>query len=141
MLTETSKFICMQWMIRSVGASVGAAIALGCNIDQIRPVGVPTPVFVVFIVIQCSSLLLSAVFIIDPKDVIRDDGTHLALFQPPTLKAELTAFAKCFLDKRLIILVPAIFSCEMALALVSTINGKNPLPFDHIHIPPIRSPN
>jgi hypothetical protein len=115
----------MQWMIRSVGASVGAAVALGANIDQIRPVGVPTSVFVAFIIIQCSSLLLSAFFIIDPKDVIRDDGTHLALFKPPTLKAELTAFAKCFLDRRLIILFPAIFSCEMALALVSTINGKS----------------
>jgi hypothetical protein len=115
----------MQWMIRAVGASTGAAISFGSTFTQTKASGVSTAVYVTFIAIQCCSLFLSAFLIIDPKNVVRDDGTHLAIFSPPTLSQELTALGKCFLDKRLIILLPAMLVCEMALALVSTINGES----------------
>jgi hypothetical protein len=121
---EKGKFICMQWMIRAVGASTGAAISFGSNIHQTKATGVSTGVYVAFIVIQCSSLFLSAFLIIDPKDVVRDDGTHLAVIKPPTLKDELRALGRCFMDKRMIMLIPAMLVCEMALALMSTINGR-----------------
>lgn len=119
------EFLAMQWMIRSVGASAGAAISFAVNIDQTKAGGVSGAIYIVFIVIQCSSLLLSAFLIIDPKDVIRDDGTHLAIFKPPYFKQEMKALGKCFVDRRLLILLPAMFVCEMALALVSTINGEH----------------
>lgn len=117
----------MPWMMRSVGATTGAAISFAVNINQTKAGGVSSTVYIVFIVIQCSSLLLSAFLLIDPKDVIRDDGTHLAIFKPPILKQEMKALGQCFVDKRFIILLPAMLVCEMALALVSTINGKHSL--------------
>ncbi len=63
------EFLAMQWMIRAVGASTGAAISFAVNIDQIKVGGVSGAVYIVFIAIQCSSLLLSAFLIIDPRDV------------------------------------------------------------------------
>jgi hypothetical protein len=111
-------------MIKSIGASTGAAITLGINIHVTKADGVSTAVYVVYIVMQCCALLFGAIFITDPRKVVRDNGTNLAIFKSPTLKQEMKALGRCFINKRLLILLPAILVCEMALALVSTINGK-----------------
>jgi hypothetical protein len=111
-------------MIKSIGASTGAAITLGINIHLTKADGVSTAVYIVYIVMQCCTLLFGTLFITDPRKVVRDDGIHLAIFKSPTLKQEMKAFGRCFINKRLLILLPAMLVCEMALALVSTINGE-----------------
>ncbi len=113
----------MQWMIRAVGACVGASVSLSSNIHAKTTKGVSDPVYIAFIAIQCSSLLLSAFLIVDPRDVVRDDGTHLAIIKRTSVKEELKSLGRCFLDKRLLFLLPSMLSCEMALALISTVNG------------------
>ncbi|KIX07404.1 uncharacterized protein Z518_02057 [Rhinocladiella mackenziei CBS 650.93] len=120
---EKGLFIAMQWAIRAVGATTAAAISLGINIDKTTTSGVADSVYIAFVVIQCSSLLLSAFLIVDTRKVKRDNGTHLAIVKQPTLMHEIKALARCFADKRLLLLVPASLGYEMALALVSTING------------------
>lgn len=116
-------FLAIQWALRSLGASVGAAIALGANFHQVKPVGVSPPVYIVFIVLQISSLLLSGLLIVDPKDVVRDDGTRLAAFDPPTFKAEIKKLRDCFTDKSILLLTPGMIVCEMPLGTLSTVNG------------------
>ena len=111
-------------MIRSIGASVGSAIALSVNIDKATPEGIGGGVYLTYVIIQCLPLFIAGFFIIDPKNVVRDDGTHLALFKPLTFKQQLKAFVKCFTNRQLLIMFPALLGCDMALALTSTINGK-----------------
>ncbi|TQS34079.1 hypothetical protein Golomagni_05551 [Golovinomyces magnicellulatus] len=117
-------FLYLQWALRSLGASVGAAIAFGVNYNQTKPVGVSSSVYIIFIVLQTASLLLSGFLIVDPKDVVRDDGTHLAEFQPPSFSTEIKRLRNCFTDRSLLLLTPAMVVCEMPLGTLSTVNGK-----------------
>lgn len=127
-------FLAVQWALRSFGASVGAAIAFAANFNQVKPVGVSPAVYITFIVVQISSLFLSGLLIVDPKDVVRDDGTRLAIFDPPTFQAEIKKLGKCFTDKSILLLTPAMVVCEMPLGMLSTVNGIVLPIFDSHHL-------
>lgn len=120
---QKGRFLAIQWALRSLGASVGAAIALACNVHQTTPVGVSAPVYVAFIVVQMASLLLSAFLIVNPRDVVRDDGTPVAKLQPSTFRAEIAKLRSCFANSNVLLLTPAMIVCEMPLAMLSTVNG------------------
>jgi len=111
-------------MIRAIGATVAASIAFGLNAGQTKAIGVSSSVYIAFICIECCSLLLIAFLLVEPKNVVRDDGTHIAKFKPTTVKQELKKLGLCFIDKKLLLLVPATLGCEMSLSLVSTVNGQ-----------------
>lgn len=111
-------------MLKSLGSAVGAMIAFGANYHQTKATGVSTPVYAVFVVIQCSSVLLSVFLLVAPEKVIRNDGTHIAIFKPPTVVAELKNMGKAFVDRKILILFPAMLVSEMPLALISTLNGE-----------------
>ncbi|KAI1618725.1 hypothetical protein EDD36DRAFT_402388 [Exophiala viscosa] len=116
-------YICLQWMIRAIGATVAASIAFGLNAGQTKAIGVSSFVYIAFICIECCSLLLIAFLLVEQKNVVRDDGTHIAKFKPTTVRQELKKLGLCFIDKKLLLLVPATLGCEMSLSLVSTVNG------------------
>ena len=63
--------------------------------------------------------------IVDPKNIVRDDGTHLAIFRRPPLLSELKEMAKIMCNVRYIILIIPMFCCEMALGLMSSVNGQS----------------
>lgn len=109
-------------MMKSVGAIVGSSIALSLNIDQLKPVGVSTPVYIIFIVLHSSAFFIALFFIVHPAKVIRPDGTHLAHFKQGHLWTEMKETTKIMFDKRYLLLAPAQISCEMALALSSSLN-------------------
>jgi hypothetical protein len=118
-------------MLHSLGSTVGAFIAFGGNIHQTSTQGVSDGVYIAFIVIMCSSILIGGVFIVDPRKVVRNDGTHIGIFKQEKIGKELKAMLKVFVDKRILLLTPAIFCGEMASALVSSINSKPFLAFVH----------
>lgn len=110
-------------MIRAFGATIGATISFAANFHQQQAVGVSSAVYAVFTVIHCFSMVIAFFFIIDPQKVVRDDGTHIAIFKRGKLSTELKSMIKAAIDPRIVILFPAMLVCEMALALVSSING------------------
>lgn len=68
--------------------------------------------------------LIGAFFlIVDPRQVVRDDGTHIAIFETPSVKKEIMGVLSVLKDPKIIILLPAMFVAEMCLALASSING------------------
>lgn len=75
------------------------------------------------IVIMCMAIVLAFVLIIDPKRVVRDDGTHIAIFKKSSVMEEIKGLIKLFTDWKVICLIPGIFVAEMDLALLSSING------------------
>jgi hypothetical protein len=108
--------------MKSVGAIVGSSISLSLSIDQTKPVGVSTPVYIAFIVIHASAFFIALFFIVDPKTVTRNDGTHIAVFHEAKFWPELKKTLALMVDYRYVLLVPAQLVCEMALALVSSVN-------------------
>ncbi|KAM5460956.1 hypothetical protein MferCBS49748_007571 [Microsporum ferrugineum] len=120
---DKARFISVQWILRSAGATVGAIIALSANFHQQKAVGVSSAVYGTFTAIHCLPFFIALFFLVDPQKVVRKDGTHIAIFKPTRLSVELKAMARSFFDPRIVILFPAILGCEMSLALVSSINA------------------
>lgn len=118
------QYISMQWAIRSGGATTGALIAFGSNFHQTSAAGVSTPVYATYVAIQTCAMFIAFFFIINPRKVVRDDGTHLAVFSRPTLASEGMGLVKIFFDPKYLILAIPMFCCEMALGLASSVNCK-----------------
>jgi hypothetical protein len=52
-------YIAWQLFLLSLGSAIGALVAFGINIYDSSPNGVPTSVYLVFIVIMASAMLLA----------------------------------------------------------------------------------
>lgn len=111
-------------MLHSLGSAVAAAIALGVNIDQTKTQGVATSVYITFIVIMSSSIVIGGLFVVNPRKVVRNDGTHIAIFKQAAIRTEFKEMLKVFIDPKILLLTPAIFVGEFAVAIVSSVNSK-----------------
>lgn len=72
-----------------------------------------------------SAIIMDLILIVDPKDVVRDDGRHIAIFKKPNFKDEVRGILSVLVDPKIILFLPAMFCGEINLALVSSINGKS----------------
>ena len=113
----------MQWVLTSCGGTVGSLVAFGINVRQTGTVGVSNAVYIVFIVIMLTAIVTAFFFIVDPRKVVRDDGTHIAVFKQATVMTEVRGLIMLFTDVKILLLIPAIFVAEMCLALMSSINA------------------
>ncbi|KAJ9145453.1 Membrane transporter protein [Pleurostoma richardsiae] len=120
---DKAKYITYQWVLTSCGSTVGAIIAFGVNHNKEEATGVSTAVYVVFIVIMCAAIVLNFLLIVDPREVIRDDGRHIAIFKEPSITEEVKGILSVLTDPKIIILIPAMFVGEMNLAVTSSINA------------------
>lgn len=111
-------------MLHSLGSAVAAAIALGVNIDQTKTQGVATSVYITFIVIMSSAIIIGGLFVVNPRKIVRNDGTHIAIFKQAAIRTEIKEMLKVFVDRRILLLTPAIFIGEFAVAIVSSVNSK-----------------
>lgn len=107
-----------------MGATVGASIAFGANFDATAAVGVSTGVYIAFILIQSAAILIAAFLVVHPSKVIRDDGSHIAIFPKKSLWAELKGMCLAAIDPRYLIMAVPMFCCEMALGLLSSVNSR-----------------
>lgn len=117
-----TKYISVQWSTRSFGATIGGLIAFAANYKHTSAQGVSNGVYGAFVAIQFCAFILAFCFIVDPRTVVRDDGTHLAIFRRPGLVEELKGLGKAAIDPRFLILLPPMLACEMALALIGSVN-------------------
>lgn len=69
---------------------------------------------------MCMAILIAFFFIIDPKKVVRDDGTHIAIFNDPNVMEEIRGLINLFTDWRILMLIPGIFVAEMNLVSSTT---------------------
>ncbi|KAK5124766.1 hypothetical protein LTR85_001479 [Meristemomyces frigidus] len=70
-----------------------------------------------------SAIVMDLLLIVDPKDVVRDDGRHIAIFKEPNLKEELSGVLAVMMDPKIIILLLPMYVGEVCLALTSSINS------------------
>ena len=64
---------------------------------------------------MCLAIVIALLFIISPKKVVRDDGTHIAIFKQPRVMEEIKGLAIWFTDLKILALIPGIFVAEMNL--------------------------
>lgn len=62
--------------------------------------------------------------LVSPKDVVRDDGRHIAIFKHPSMASEIKGIMSVATDPKILVLLPAMFVAEMALGPVSSLNGQ-----------------
>ncbi|KIW92582.1 uncharacterized protein Z519_06429 [Cladophialophora bantiana CBS 173.52] len=121
---DKALFMTIQWCMCEGGSTVAALVALGINMHSARQdAGAPTPVYVVFVIIQVLAMVLALTLLVRPAKVVRSDGTKIAIFKQPSLRSELVGILEMIKDFRFMMLLPAIFVAEMALALQSSLNG------------------
>lgn len=120
---DKAKFIALQWIMTSLGGTVGSSIAFGLNFHETQPQGVSTPVYAVLIAIMGLAVFL-ALLVVDPENVVRGDGTHLATFTSASITSELRGVLACFKEPRIVLLLPAMIVAEATLVLMSSINGE-----------------
>ncbi|KAJ9628319.1 hypothetical protein H2204_009294 [Knufia peltigerae] len=120
---EKAMYITIQWAMTAFGGTVGSLIAFGINFQGTDASGVSTPVYAVFVVIMCCSIAIAFFLIIRPEQVVRDDGTHLAVFRATDAWTEIKGIGEMFTDPKIVLLLPGIFVAEMALSIMSSING------------------
>lgn len=108
---DKALYITIQWCFCEGGSTIAALVALGINIhNEDQAGGAPTPVYIVFVVIQVIAMVMALTLLVKPKNVTRSDGTHIAVFKPPNLREELLGVASLFKDYKFIMLLPAIFT-------------------------------
>lgn len=66
---------------------------------------------------------MNFLLIVDPREVVRDDGRHIAVFKEPSFIEEVKGIVSVLTDPKIIILIPAMFVGEMNMAVISSING------------------
>ncbi|RFU28738.1 hypothetical protein B7463_g7578, partial [Scytalidium lignicola] len=120
---EKALFMTIQWCMCEGGSTIAALVALGININSEQDAGAPTPVYVIFVVIQVLAMILALTLLVRPAKVVRSDGTNIAIFKQPTLRSEMLGILEMIKDFKFMMLLPAIFVAEMALALQSSLNG------------------
>lgn len=73
---DKALYITIQWCLTEGGSTIAALVALGININAAdSSVGAPTPVYIVFIVIQVFAMIIALTCLIHPSKVTRSDGT------------------------------------------------------------------
>ncbi|EXJ86206.1 hypothetical protein A1O1_06576 [Capronia coronata CBS 617.96] len=122
---EQSKgtYLAVQWGLTSLGGTVGAAIAFGVDVDATKATGVSNAVYGTFLGIMLAACVAALFLIIDPRKVVRDDGTHIAEFEPTSIRQEISHLKAMVTDWRIYVLVPTFLASEMCLATVSSINS------------------
>ena len=114
----------MQYFINQVGSAVGSLIAFiiilkGANTTD----GSPTPVYIAFIVLMCVAFIFTIFGLVQPSKVRRADGTAIAIFHNPTWKEEFLGVREVLREWRVRLMCIVMFSCELPLAIIPSMNG------------------
>ncbi|PLB47354.1 MFS general substrate transporter [Aspergillus steynii IBT 23096] len=120
---DKATYITLQCILQSSGSTVGALVAFGVTMNGGQESGVSSAVYIAFILVMAVAIVGAAIFIVDPEDVVRDDGRHIATFEKPTVKREILGVLSVMTDPKIIIMLPAMFVAEMCLAMVSSVNA------------------
>ncbi|KAH8694312.1 membrane transporter [Talaromyces proteolyticus] len=120
---DKGTYIAWQLFLLALGSTVGALVAFGISVDEAGLTGVPTSVYLTFIIIMSSAILVSATMIVSPRKIIRDDGTHLAIFTATEFRSEFKGCVKLLKDWRIVALIVPMIATEMSSALIPTLSA------------------
>jgi Major Facilitator Superfamily len=118
---EKGLFRAIQWVGNVCGSAVGASVALGVSWNS-ASLSVPHSVYIIFIVIQCCSVIFALLLL--PSDRLRRaDGTALAAFPRISLWDSIKMTMGLFKDWRIVLMIPVCFTPEMFFPFQSSMNA------------------
>ncbi|KAF5598145.1 hypothetical protein FPANT_3909 [Fusarium pseudoanthophilum] len=120
---QKGSFIAWQLFLLSVGCAVGALVVFLITKDITTLTGVPTSVYVTFIVIMASAVVLSLVCVLPSRKIVREDGTHLAHFSATDFRTEIRGCVMLLKDTRVLLLIMPMVATEMSSALIPTLTA------------------
>ncbi|KAJ5438518.1 membrane transporter [Penicillium daleae] len=95
----------------------------GISINETGLTGVPTSVYLTFIIIMSSAIILSLLAIQSPQNIVRDDGTHLAIFEATDIRTEVKGCIMLMKDWKIVALIVPMIATEMSSALIPTLSA------------------
>ncbi|KAH8696173.1 membrane transporter [Talaromyces proteolyticus] len=116
-------YIAWQLFLLSVGCAVGALVVFCITKDVTTLSGVPTSVYITFIVIMASAVLVSLVCILPSAKIVREDGTRLAHFTASDFRTEIQGCLVLLKDIRVMLLIVPMAATEMSSALIPTLTA------------------
>jgi hypothetical protein len=116
-------YIAWQLFLLTVGSTVGALVVFGITVNITSISGVPTSVYITFIIIMASATLVSIVCIIPSEKIVREDGTHLAIFTASDFRTEIKGCIKLLQDWKIVLLIIPMAATEMSSALIPTLSA------------------
>ncbi|KAJ7485429.1 hypothetical protein FB451DRAFT_56899 [Mycena latifolia] len=123
---ERGKYIAIQGVITGIGATIGSAVGFGLSANSTTSDGVPTSVYAIFLSLMCCGSVVSALFIVNPASVVRDDGTKIAVFttkETTTLAQEIKGVLSMVTDWKLMLLMPVMFATELPIGIQPSLNA------------------
>ncbi|CCA69390.1 hypothetical protein PIIN_03290 [Serendipita indica DSM 11827] len=105
--TESQKglYISICWSLFNLGAVVGAAVALGQNINS-RASAVGTPTYIGFLVLTLIGAIIP-LFMVPTDKMYRTDGSRVTISRNPSWKVEFTSlFYALYKDPLIVLLLP-----------------------------------
>ncbi|RQM21211.1 hypothetical protein B5M09_011352 [Aphanomyces astaci] len=93
------------WIIFNLGGTLGGLITFGTNFDNNGGVSASTATYVVFLVLM-SLGAFSALFLANPDNVVRNDGSRVTVEHLPNPATEVLETFKLFLDPKMLLLFP-----------------------------------
>ena len=114
----------LLWVSPSYARRIGRALTdLNTGISwNSKSESVPHSVYIVFIVLQICSLGF-AFFLLPTRDLIRSDGTPIAVHERPSVKDTLKQTGRLFKDWRILIMIPCFFTPEVFFPFQASMNA------------------
>lgn len=104
------KYIGVFWMIFNLGAVIGGLVPLGQNIHAKTKVTVSDGTYIGLMILSIIGFLLTMA-LVNPKNVIRDDGSKIIMMKNPTWRTEIFGLWEVFLtDPYIVLMFPMFFA-------------------------------
>ena len=103
--------------------TLASLVAFGINYHA-KVQQVPLAVYVVFICLMASAFFVALFAILPPSKIRRSDGTALAHYPHKGFWFEIKAQGQLLRDWRMLALVIPMFASEIAIIVMSTLNGQ-----------------
>ncbi|CAK4073364.1 unnamed protein product [Aphanomyces euteiches] len=94
------------WVIFNLGGTLGGFMAFGTNYDlSTDGASASTLTYIIFLILMSCGALLS-LFLANPENVVRNDGSRVLVARLPSPTQEILATARVFVDPKMLLLFP-----------------------------------
>lgn len=118
---DKGKFVGIFWALFNLGGILGSVIALGLNLQNSAG-GVSTGTYTAFVVVMLIGIVAS-LMLASPSNVIRSDGTYVAITKASDWKTELKGVLHVWKEWRMIYLIPAFLASNWFYAYQFRVNA------------------
>ncbi|KAJ2003496.1 hypothetical protein GGI04_002403 [Coemansia thaxteri] len=105
---EKGRFISIFWVIFNLGGLIGGVLPFAINYYQSG--SLTSSVYVLFVILECTGAV-TALFLVPPVCVVRDDGSHATIVQSPrSARREALEVLRLFGNRWMLLLLPMSFT-------------------------------